>query len=54
MDIDYDTPRAALLKQIATVASQTTHPESLHLLAEAFAWLLYPNNPHGGGVKVEK
>ncbi len=39
----------AILKQIIAnaEAAQVVLP-----LAEALAWIRYPNNPHGGGVKV--
>lgn len=51
---DFDTPRDILLTQIAEVASSTTNSSVLLKLAEAFAWVYYPNQAHGGSVVLEK
>lgn len=37
----------ALLERIANLAANATPAEVL-LLAEAYAWLVYPDQPHGG------
>ena len=45
--------RDALLEQIASAAANETSPKNLALLAEAYAWALYPNNSHGGGAAAQ-
>lgn len=45
---DYDGPRDAILEQIKKQAAGPISLAGLLCLAEAFAWLISPNNPHGG------
>ena len=46
-------PREEILKAIARAAMQTDHPPYIKDLAEAFAWLRSPGQPHGGSVQVK-
>lgn len=39
-----------LLKRIAAIAKNTTNATVLLKLAEAYAWVSSPNQPHGGTV----
>ncbi len=40
--------RNALLARIAELGSVQASPNALLSLAEAFAWVTYPDNAHGG------
>jgi hypothetical protein len=44
-----DEVRETLLDQINDTAKETNHPTMLLKLAEAYAWVVVPNNSHGGG-----
>jgi hypothetical protein len=45
--------RNALLQNIKTVGGTTKHPGLLLKLAEAYAWVTSPDQPHGGSGTVE-
>jgi hypothetical protein len=49
MDKLQEEARNALLQNIKTVGGATKHPGLLLMLAEAWAWLHSPDQPHGGG-----
>ena len=40
--------KQALLKKIQSLAIQTNSANTTLLLAEAYAWVVTPNNSHGG------
>jgi hypothetical protein len=41
---------AAILEAI-TESAKLASPAQLLALAEALAWLMHPNQPHGGGIR---
>ncbi|MGH2806594.1 MAG: hypothetical protein ACRDKT_04895 [Actinomycetota bacterium] len=41
--------KAKLLQQIHVVLNQEQNSQSLLRLAEAYAWVVRPGQPHGGG-----
>jgi len=43
-----DTVQQALLDKIEELAKKTTRTEGALHLAEAYAWMMYQNQPHGG------
>lgn len=45
--------RQAILDKIADLAPNA-HAGTITLLAEAYAWAVAPNQPHGGRTTVEK
>lgn len=44
-----DEVREALLDKIEKLTKTATAPSRIVELAEAFAWVQSPNQPHGGG-----
>jgi hypothetical protein len=47
-----DEAGIALLRKIQGAAEATDRPEALLRLAEAYAWVVAPRQPHGGQVEV--
>jgi hypothetical protein len=45
---DAESVRTALLNKIEELAKKTTQADKVRSLAEAFAWVQNPNQPHGG------
>lgn len=48
-----DEARERLYTKIYEAADAYTHPRDLLRLAEAFAWLTVPGQPHGGSANSE-
>ena len=49
-----DEAQQALLDAIAHAASGEKHAPTLLELAEALAWVINPNQPHGGSMNVSQ
>jgi hypothetical protein len=48
-----DDAQNALLENIARQAAAANGADQLRKLAEAFAWAVSPNQPHGGAASSE-